>query len=110
MYPSQSTQLDKIENLHPTDTIATENSGTRGRSIWVHSSEFGLPDSSVPHNRLSERVGPLGTREARDRVSTPKPARLSGSRASEPGRTTRLKYDWFDPCQLDSYPSNASPV
>ena len=27
--------------------------------------------------------------------------RLSGSRASEPGRTTRLTRDWFDPCQLE---------
>ena len=25
-------------NPHPADTIATENSGTRGRSIWAHSS------------------------------------------------------------------------
>ena len=29
---ARPTQLDKIKNLHPTDTIATENSGTRGRS------------------------------------------------------------------------------
>ena len=43
--PRWPTKLDKIENLHPPDTIATENSGTRGRSIWVHS---GLLDSSVP--------------------------------------------------------------
>ena len=39
------TQLDKIKNLHSTDSIDTENSGTRGRSIWVHSR---LLDSSVP--------------------------------------------------------------
>ena len=25
-------------DLHPADTIATENSGIHGRSIWVHSS------------------------------------------------------------------------
>ena len=39
------TRLDKIKNLHSTDSIDTENSGTRGRSIWVHSR---LLDSSVP--------------------------------------------------------------
>ena len=27
------TRLDEIKNFHSTDTIATENSGTRGRSI-----------------------------------------------------------------------------
>ncbi len=30
-----STKLCKIKNLHSTDTIGTENSGTRGRSIWI---------------------------------------------------------------------------
>ena len=45
---------------HPTDTIDTENSGTRGPSIWVHSSEFGLLGSSVPHQTLLEWVRPPG--------------------------------------------------
>ena len=36
---------DKVESLHSTDTIDTENSGTRGRPVWVHSR---LLDSSVP--------------------------------------------------------------
>ena len=31
--PPRSTKLDKIKNLHSTDSIDTENSGTRGRSI-----------------------------------------------------------------------------
>ena len=57
-------------------------------------------DSSVPHNRLPERVGPLGTGVARGRVSTPRPARPSGARANEPGRKSWLPHDWFDPCQL----------
>ena len=39
------TKLDKIKNLHSTDTIDTENSGTRGRPIWVHSSQVGKADS-----------------------------------------------------------------
>ena len=39
------TQLDKIKNLHSTDTIDTENSGTRGGPIWVHSSQVGKADS-----------------------------------------------------------------
>ena len=65
-------------DIHPTDTIATENSGTRGRSVWVHSSSVGLLDNSLPH-----RVGPLKTSVALDRVSTPKPTRPS--RPGEPG-------------------------
>ena len=40
-----STKLDKINNLHSTASIDTEDSGTRGRSVWVHSR---LLDSSVP--------------------------------------------------------------
>ena len=55
------TKLDKIQSLHPSDTIATENSGTPGRSIWTHSSYVGLLDNSVVHYSLPERVGPLGT-------------------------------------------------
>ena len=43
--PIRPTKLDKIENLHSTDTIDTENSGTRGRPIWVHSSQVGKADS-----------------------------------------------------------------
>ena len=39
------TRLDEIKNLHSTDTIDTENSGTRGRPIWVHSSQGGKADS-----------------------------------------------------------------
>ena len=31
-------KLDKIKIIHSTDAIATENSGTRGRSIWKLSS------------------------------------------------------------------------
>ena len=37
---------------------------------------------------------------ARDRVSTPRPARPSGTRPNEPGRTSWLPHDWLDPCQL----------
>ena len=33
--PRGSTKLDKIKNLHPADSIATENCGTRGRWIWM---------------------------------------------------------------------------
>lgn len=31
----RSTRLDKIKNLHSPDTIDTQHSGTRGRSIWM---------------------------------------------------------------------------
>ena len=54
-------------------------------------------DNSVPHNSLPERLWPLGSGVARNLVSTPRPARPSRARASEPGRTSWLHYDWFDP-------------
>ena len=44
-YPLRPTKLYKIKNIHSTDTIDTENSGTRGRPIWVHSSQVGKADS-----------------------------------------------------------------
>ena len=47
-----TTQLDKNKNLHSTDTIDKENSGTRGRSIWVHSSQVGLLGNSIHHETL----------------------------------------------------------
>ena len=49
-HPLRPTQLDKIENLYSTDSIDTEHSSTRGRSVWVSSSQVRLLDSSVPHN------------------------------------------------------------
>ena len=70
-------------DVHSPDTIATEISSTRGRSIWVGSSSVGLLVNSVPHNSLPDRVGPLKTGVALDRVSTPKPTRPS--RPREPG-------------------------
>ena len=46
----RSTKLDKIENLHLTDLIDTENLSTHGWSDWVRSSQVGKADSqmSVP--------------------------------------------------------------
>ena len=43
--PVKPTKLHKIKNLHSTDTIDTENSGTRGRPLWVDSSQVGKSDS-----------------------------------------------------------------
>ena len=40
-----TTKPDKIKNLHSANSIDTENSGTRGRPIWVHSSQVGKADS-----------------------------------------------------------------
>ena len=54
------TKLYRINNLHSTDTIDTENSGTRGRLIWVHSSQVRLLESSVPHNSLAGEGGAVG--------------------------------------------------
>ena len=50
------TRLDRIKIIHSPDSIATENSGTRGRSIWVHLSQVGLLDNGLPRSLL-ERVG-----------------------------------------------------
>ena len=47
-------------HVHLTDSIDTENLSTRGRLVWVLSSQVRLLDSSVPHNSLPERMGPLG--------------------------------------------------
>ena len=51
--PVSVTKLDEIENFHSTGSIDTENLGTRGRSIWIHSR---LLDSSVPAGK-GEAVG-----------------------------------------------------
>ena len=67
-----STRLDEIKNLHSADSIATETYGTRGRSVWVHSSQVRLLDSSLPHNSLLKRVGPLGTGVARKLGTEPR--------------------------------------
>ena len=64
LIPSSPTKLDKIENLHSTDTIDTENSGTRGRPVWVHSR---LLDSSVP----AEEGGAVGNGVARSLGAEP---------------------------------------
>ena len=37
----------KSRTFHSPDTIATENSGTHGRSMWVHSSQGGRAANSV---------------------------------------------------------------
>ena len=55
--PRKATRLDKIKNLHLTDSIDTENLSTRGRSVWVRSSQVRLLDSSVPYKTLPEKVG-----------------------------------------------------
>ena len=68
---------DKIKSLHSTDSIDTESLSTRGRSVWVHSSQVKLLDSSLPHNSLPERVGPLGTGVARRLGTEPRfPVRI----------------------------------
>ena len=77
--PLVPTKLDKIKNLHLTDSIDTENLSTRGRSVWVHSSQVRLLETSVPHSSMPEAVGLLGTGVTRDQVSTPRPARPSGA-------------------------------
>ena len=50
--PSQ----EVLQAVHSADSIDTENSSTRGWSVWVHSSQVRLLDSSVPYNILLESV------------------------------------------------------
>ena len=65
----QYIKLSKSSRVHPTGQNQEPSfSGlnrhgklsTRGWSDWVRSSQVRLLDSSVPHNSLPERVGPLG--------------------------------------------------
>ena len=65
-FPYKLWQTYKLKNLHSPDTIDTESLSARGRSVWVHSSQVRLLDTSVPHSSLSERLGPLGTGVARN--------------------------------------------
>ena len=60
----QPLALDNIKNFHLTESIDTELLSIRGQSVWVHSSQVRLLDSSVPHNSLPEREGSVGTGEA----------------------------------------------
>ena len=81
--------LANVQTLEPSFDGLNRHENLRfGRLIWVQFKRVRVA-TVVPHNSLPERVGPLGTREARDRGSTPRPARHS--QASEPGRTS-------DPC------------
>ena len=52
----ESTTLDKIKNVHPSDTIATENSGTRGPSIWIPAGETRRVDKWLCHIRPESLV------------------------------------------------------
>ena len=70
-------QQDALRLQHSTDTIDTENSGTRGRSIWVHSSQVGKADSQMGVSRRSAK--PLALRR-RHAASQTKVARLACGR------------------------------
>ena len=60
-----------------TDSIDTENLSTRGRSVWVRSSQVRLLDNSVPHNSLPERMGPLGLGMVRAAAPLPRKPPMS---------------------------------
>ena len=72
----------ELSSVHPADTIATENSGTRGQSNWAQSNQAALLQASLPLNSLPEMVGPPGTGVALDQESTWRPARLYGAQTS----------------------------
>ena len=82
---NQAHQLDKIKNFHSLDSIDTENLSTRGWSVWVHSSQVRLLDSSVHTTACRRGWGRFDHGVARDRVSTPRPDRHSGVELDEPG-------------------------
>ena len=79
-------KLDESKSLHSTDSIDTENLSTRGWSVWVHSSQVRLLDSSVPHNsrrrgwgRRDQAAPNLGTepRYPRPDLSWRSPVRMN---------------------------------
>ena len=49
------TKLDEIKNLHSTDSIDTENSGTRERSIWIQAGKVRI-DKWLCHLGLNHRL------------------------------------------------------
>ena len=86
------TKLDKIKNLHSTDSIDTKNSSSRGRSIWVHSSQVRLLKSSVPHNSLAGEGGAVGNGRG-GQLGARTPATPSGSKLAQPVCTSGTNVD-----------------
>ena len=73
----ESTKLDKINNLHSLESINTENSDTRGPSVWVHSSRVGFFDNSVRPIGTGGEVGAVGTSVAGNLGAEPRyPVRI----------------------------------
>ena len=62
----ESTRLDKIKNLHSLESIDTEDSDTRGRSGWVHSSRGGALRQSRALQQPAGEGGAVGTGVARN--------------------------------------------
>ena len=54
---SRATILGENKNLHSAASTDTESLSTRGRSVWVHSSQVGLIDNSMPNKSLPESRG-----------------------------------------------------
>ena len=52
------TKLDKSENLHGCDAIATENCGTRGLWTWLQPIQVGQTCSWIRHIYSSDRLDP----------------------------------------------------
>ena len=57
-HPLRPTKLDKIKNSHGCDIIATENCGTRGRSIWIQPGKVRRIDKWLFHLDLNPRFEP----------------------------------------------------
>ena len=60
------TRLDEIKNFHSLESIDTENSDTRGRSGWVHSSRGGALRQSRALQQPAGEGGAVGTGVARN--------------------------------------------
>ena len=54
---TSATKLGKTGSFHSADSTDTESLSTRGRSVWVHSSQVGLIDNSMPNKSLPESRG-----------------------------------------------------
>ena len=67
-----TTRLDKIKNFHSLESIDTENSDTRGRSGWVHSSRGGALRQSRALQQPAGEGGALGTGVARNLGTDPR--------------------------------------
>ena len=113
-----SRQTVQNKNLHSTDTIATENSGTRGRPIWVHSSQVGKADSKWV---FAAAAGPASGAEPDLTLATPRsqgvtPVAASDRSGAQPSAPAARRYHdaavrpACPPASADRTPADKAPA